>query len=82
MKDKLTFEQECSLIANGEDLPKKKVYLNKTYKVKILNKSTHTLDCTFVDGHDWEEVAKKVNDLLKDNEFIKSVEFVMEGRRV
>ena len=21
MKDKLTFEQECSLIANGEDLP-------------------------------------------------------------
>jgi hypothetical protein len=61
---------------------KDKVYKKKTYKVKILNIETHELDCTFVDGQDWEEIAKKVNDLLKDNEFIKSVEFVMEGRRV
>ena len=65
-----------------EEMARKKVYINKTYKVKILNKATHTLDCAFVDGHDWEEVAKKVNDLLGDNEFIKSVEFIMEGRRV
>ena len=65
-----------------EEVAKKKVYINKTYKVKILNKATHTLDCTFVDGYDWEEVAKKVNGLLKENEFIKSVEFVMDGRRI
>lgn len=64
------------------EVVKKKVYVNKTYKVKILNKATHTIDCTFVDGCDWEEVAKKANGLLKENEFIKSVEFVMEGRRI
>ena len=64
------------------EVAKKKVYANKTYKVKILNKATNTIDCTFVDGCDWEEVAKKVNGLLKENEFIKSVEFVMEGRRI
>ena len=72
MKDKLTFEQECSLIANGEDLPKEKQ--NKVFD--ILSKME------FFQGQRagrelWNDKPKEVQDqdladFVKDINYIRS----------
>ena len=58
MKDKLTFEQECQLIANGEDLPKEK-------QIEIKHGHENMVDLLNQEQEELQK-AKAIEEMAKD----------------